>query len=138
MNILTIDLPTRLTSFDNMAIAPQCGSDGDKSLITCHVAGTTHRDLQDLLPLLLPGDLFSLRREPGNDHDEAAIAVYDERGNHLGYIPRRKNEILARLLDAGVSLGARLLEKEKLPNVTGKEWVRLNIAVFVGDVMQMK
>lgn len=132
MNILTLNAPT-------LAINPPPSSqttfraNRETELLTCHIAGTTHRNLHDLAPLLLPEDVFTLRREPENAHDEWAIAIYDERDNHIGYIPRKKNEILARLMDAGVQLGAKLIEKEKLPKVTAKEWVRLNISVFINE-----
>ena len=69
-------------------------------LIECHVAGTSHRDVKAIEPQLLPGALLPIKREPGNPHDPLAIMIFDEAGHHLGYIPRAKNEALARLMDA--------------------------------------
>ncbi len=34
-----------------------------------------------------PGDPIDLRPEPRNRHDPAAIAVFDARGDQLGYLP---------------------------------------------------
>jgi len=45
---------------------------------------------------------LSLRREPENQHDENAIAVYLEtyrKGMHVGYVPRGVAETLAPLMD---------------------------------------
>lgn len=36
-----------------------------------------------------------------NEYDERTIAIKNENGDKLGYIPRDKNEILSRLMDAG-------------------------------------
>ena len=36
-----------------------------------------------------------------NKYDELAILVKDQNDNKLGYVPRKKNPILARLMDAG-------------------------------------
>jgi hypothetical protein len=40
-----------------------------------------------------------LRKEPNNEHDECAIALFwqDEK---IGYVPASCNEIIARLIDA--------------------------------------
>lgn len=102
-------------------------------LLECQIAGTSFRNLTAVEPHLQIGDVFTMRREPENTHDELAIAVHDRRENHLGYIPRKKNEVLNRLLDSGKLLEARLLEKETLPKVTDKQWFRLKISVFMKD-----
>lgn len=134
MNILALDAPNFSTRNYNLPpLSPQTNS--ETVLLTCHIAGTTHRNLHDLAPLLMPDDVFVLRREPENQHDEAAIAVFDERANHIGYIPRKKNEVLSRLLDAGIPLYARLLTKEKLDVKTKSgDWLRLDIAVFMENL----
>lgn len=50
---------------------------------------------------LTPGTELLLYREPENEHDEWAIAVYITEDDKLGYISRFKNETIARLMDAG-------------------------------------
>ncbi len=97
-------------------------------LIECHVAGTSHRDLAEVEPALAPGALLPLKREPGNPHDPLAVMILDESGRHLGYIPRAKNEAIARLMDAGKLLFARMESKEWLG-----EWLRIEARIFLRD-----
>ena len=42
-----------------------------------------------------------LYREPENEYDEWAIAVYLTEDDKIGFISRFKNETIARLMDAG-------------------------------------
>jgi hypothetical protein len=98
-------------------------------LLDCHVAGTSHVQLQQVEPALLVGDVLVMRREPDNPHDSLAILIFDERGNKLGYIPRAKNEVLARLMDAGKLLFARIESKEWLG-----EWLKISARVFMRDI----
>lgn len=97
-------------------------------LIDCQIAGTSHRDLDAVEPTLLPGTLLGLRREPENAHDALAIMILTQVGHHLGYIPRAKNEVLARLMDAGKLLFGRLESKEKQGT-----WLKAQIRVFMRD-----
>jgi len=69
-----------------------------------------------------------LLREPGNAHDGLAIKIMDEKGHHLGYVPRAKNEALARLMDAGKLLFGRIEEK-----AWQGEWLKVDIRVFLRD-----
>lgn len=50
---------------------------------------------------LKPGTELKLYREPENEFDEWAIAVYYKEEDMIGYITRYKNETIARLMDAG-------------------------------------
>lgn len=97
-------------------------------LIECHVAGTTHRDLNGIADTLNPGHLLPMQREPGNAIDALAIKILDEKGHHLGYVPKVKNEALARLMDAGKLLFGRIESKEWLGN-----WLKIDIRVFLRD-----
>lgn len=98
-------------------------------LIECHVAGTSYRELTDVEPLLKPGDLLPLQREPQNPHDARAIRILDEAGHFLGYVPRAKNEALANLMDAGKLLFGKLVSKEWLG-----DWLKLEMRVLMRDV----
>lgn len=53
------------------------------------------------------GDRLNLVREPDNQHDSRAIRV-EWRGQKLGYVPRRENADIARLMDNGARLEARI------------------------------
>jgi len=82
-------------------------------LIECQIAGMIILEVQTVEPQLVPGALLQLKREPENPHDPLAIMVFNEAGHHLGYVPRAKNEVLARLLDAGKLLFAKLKSKSR-------------------------
>lgn len=97
-------------------------------LIECHIAGTGYRDLKEVEPALLPGAFLPLQREPANAHDPLAIMILAEAGHHLGYVPRAKNEALARLMDAGKLLFARLESKH-----WQSEWLHAEVRVFLRD-----
>ena len=97
-------------------------------LVECQIAGTSHRDLAAVEPTLLPGNWLVLKREPDNPHDALAILIFDEAGHHLGYIPRAKNEALARLMDAGKLLFGRLESKEMHGT-----WLQAQMRVFMRD-----
>ncbi len=97
-------------------------------LVECAIAGTSFRQLKNIEPLLPVGSLLPLKREPANEHDPLAIMILDEKGNHLGYVPRVKNEALARLMDAGKLLFGRLESKEWQAN-----WLKTGIRIYLRD-----
>jgi hypothetical protein len=98
-------------------------------LIECQVAGTSHRDLKNIEPQLNTDAILPLRRQPDNQYDPMAIMILDEQGHHLGYVPREKNEVLARLMDAGKLLFAVLLAKE-----WRGDWLRIEARVLLRDL----
>lgn len=53
------------------------------------------------------GDELTLVREPDNPHDASAVRV-EWHGRKLGYVPRRENADVARLMDRGAPLAARI------------------------------
>lgn len=91
------------------------------------VAGTSYRNIHTVEKQLLADTLLQLQRETDNEHDELAIKVLLDK-ELLGYIPRSKNEVLARLMDAGKCFTAK---------ITGFEWegawARIDIDVFLKD-----
>jgi len=58
-------------------------------------------DPYSLMYELHAGDTMELVREPDNPFDEDAIKVLNRYGNKIGYIPRRYNPVIARLMDGG-------------------------------------
>ena len=66
-----------------------------------HVAGTAYYDAEAAVDRLRPGQLLGLRRDPENRYDALAIEIFGPQGHKLGYVPRGRNEMPARLLDAG-------------------------------------
>lgn len=97
-------------------------------LVECPVAGTSFRELKGIEPSLLVGSFLPLKREPANEHDALAIMILDERGKHLGYVPRAKNEALARLMDAGKLLFGRLESKQ-----WQGDWLKADLRIYLRD-----
>jgi hypothetical protein len=98
-------------------------------LVEAHIAGTTHiGDIDDIEPRLVDGLKLKFSREKGNEYDPNAIKVEDDNGQKLGYIPRDKNEILSRLMDAGKLIYGTVYKKERL----GK-WLKITIKIYLSD-----
>ncbi len=97
-------------------------------LVETHVAGTSHAPIRQIEPTLTHGVSLVMRREPGNPHDELAITIHTEGGEKIGFIPRDRNEVLARLMDAGKFLYARLESKE-----WQGDWLHVSAHVFLRD-----
>jgi hypothetical protein len=72
------------------------------------------------------GDPLTLVREPRNPYDPNAVRV-EWRGEKLGYVPRADNADLARHLDRGTKVEARIsrLTEDRNP------WQRIRFDVFV-------
>ncbi len=56
-----------------------------------------------------------LVREPDNPFDEDAIRL-EWNGRRIGYVPRSENGALARALDAGNAIEARIIELSRRRN----------------------
>jgi hypothetical protein len=98
-------------------------------LLSVYIAGTTHiKNLNDLEKNIIEGTKINFYREPGNTYDPQAIVVKDGVGNKLGYIPKDKNDILARLMDAGKLLYGVVKEKNKVGN-----WTKIQVEIFLSD-----
>ena len=92
------------------------------------IAGTTHvHGIDGIVGKLEVGTGLRLEREPGNLADAWAIRVFagDER---IGYVPADCNEVLARLMDGGKALSAKLTGKEKIGT-----WNKLHMEVSLDD-----
>lgn len=71
------------------------------------LAGFQYHHGKQLWNALKPGDTLILTREPDNFYDSKAIRV-DWQGLKLGYVPRRENTEIARMMDNGARLEARI------------------------------
>ncbi len=98
-------------------------------LIETHIAGTSHVPAREIEPDLFVGSLLVMRREPKNRYDSLAILILTEEGRKIGYVPRDRNEILARLMDAGKFLFARLESKR-----WKGDWLYVSARVFLRDL----
>lgn len=72
------------------------------------------------------GDLLTLVRERDNPHDANAVRV-DWKDSRLGYIPRRDNADVARQMDRGAAVRARIVKLTEARN----PWQRVLFEVFV-------
>ena len=97
-------------------------------LIECQIAGIAHRNVKKVEPRLTSGTMLTLKREPENPHDPLAIMILTETGEHLGYVPRAKNEALARLMDAGKLLYAKLESKS-----WQGDWLKVVTNIYLRD-----
>ena len=97
-------------------------------LLNCNIAGTTFLDLDEIEPELNKYQLLMLIREPKNENDDKAILILTEDGQKLGYVPKKKNEVLSNLMDAGKLLFGRLNEKTWVDT-----WLKLDVQVFLRD-----
>jgi hypothetical protein len=81
------------------------------------LAGFRHYEAPNLWGEVRAGDELSLVREPDNPHDRNAVRV-EWRSFKLGYVPRAQNEAVARMLDRGTRLIARIskVQATRAPN----------------------
>lgn len=92
------------------------------------VAGTTHiHDIDAIVAKLEDGAHLRLERELGNMVDPWAIKVHAGE-DRIGYVPADCNELLARLMDGGKALSAKLTGREKLGT-----WNKLHMEVSLDD-----
>jgi hypothetical protein len=90
------------------------------------LAGFVYYDGKDVWERMKRGDRLALVREPGNPHDANAVRI-EWRGHMLGYVPRRDNVDLARQMDHGARIDARLTELHRAPN--GRHRISYEISV---------
>ena len=90
------------------------------------LAGSQFHALPDVVSQIKIGDALTLKRDPTNPHDSNAIQVLWQ-GHMLGFVPRRENKAVARAMDRGDPLVARVvaLRPEESP------WRRLRFEISV-------
>jgi hypothetical protein len=90
------------------------------------LAGFVYYDGRALWDDIRKGDRLTLVREPANPHDANAVRI-EWQGRMLGYVPRRDNADLARQLDRGARVEARITELTRAAN--GRH--RLSYEIYV-------
>ncbi|MDP2431241.1 MAG: HIRAN domain-containing protein [Pseudomonadota bacterium] len=90
------------------------------------LAGFQHHAGAALFALMNVGDRLTLRREPGNPYDAKAVRV-EWHGTQIGYAPRADNVDLARLMDRGTPVEARILHLQK----SRDPWKRVLIEIYL-------
>lgn len=79
------------------------------------LAGFRHYEGREVWQEMKVGDRLELVRESDNPYDAGAIRVA-WRGRKLGYVPRRDNAAVARQMDLGARLEARITELKESRN----------------------
>lgn len=101
----------------------------DLLLLRTEIAGTTHVvGIEELEPFLNPGDRLELIRIPDNPSDPNAIKIFTRDRVKLGYVPRKDNPVLARLMDAGKLLYAVVAEKG-----WQGDWLRVTVEIYMTE-----
>ncbi len=90
------------------------------------LAGFQYYEGKGLWEMMRSGDTLTLVREPRNPHDANAVRV-EWRGEMLGYLPRRENADVARQMDHGAPVKARIVRLTEARN----PWQRIRFEVYV-------
>lgn len=101
-------------------------------LLECEIAGTGFvKKMEEKAKALTAGAVVSLVREADNKYDGLAIRIDNSDGEKLGYVPRKQNEVLARLLDGGKMLYGKVAEVEIAKH---SRWVTITIKIYMKDL----
>jgi hypothetical protein len=90
------------------------------------LAGFQYHAGKTLWPQMQVGDALTLVREPDNSHDAKAVRV-EWRGHQIGYVPRRENADVARLMDGGQALEARIVRLAEVRD----PWSRVRFEILI-------
>jgi len=90
------------------------------------LAGFQYYEGKALWEMMRVGDALRLVREPRNPHDANAVRI-EWRGEMLGYLPRRENADVARQMDLGAPVKARVVRLTEARN----PWHRVRFEVYV-------
>lgn len=106
--------------------APACAAEARIIVQHSPLAGFQYHEGRDLWAMMRVGDSLQLMREPQNPHDGNAVRVL-WRNEMLGYIPRRENSDVARQMDRGAPVKARIVRLKEARN----PWQRIEFEVYV-------
>ena len=99
-------------------------------LTECHLAGTA--EIDDMLVKtqgVEQGSPIALKRTAADTQDERAVAALTAGGVLVGYVPRRYAAVMARLMDAGKALSAKVTNE----TLEG-HWLDLAISIDMKEV----
>ncbi len=106
--------------------APASAADARIIVQQSPLAGFQYYEGKGLWEMMRVGDSLQLTREPQNPHDANAVRVL-WRNEMLGYIPRRENSDVARQMDRGAPVKARIVQLKEARN----PWQRIEFEVYV-------
>jgi hypothetical protein len=102
--------------------------DQEHLALVCFISGTQFYNLNKVKNKLVKNESLLLKRQADNEYDKLAVAVYIN-DVQIGHIPRRKNEMLARLMDSGKQFIAKIKNAE----TAGPSEYEIEIEVFLKD-----
>jgi hypothetical protein len=109
-------VPRILTVLALLACAGLARAQSSEIVVQTSVtAGLAHHEAKAVWDQIKSGDLLVLIREPDNVHDARAVRV-EWNGHVLGYLPHTDNEAVARQLDRGNRLQARVVRLDQYRN----------------------
>ena len=95
-------------------------------LLEIVIAGTSYcKEVETIEQNLVPEKVLSMKREPDNEYDEFAIAIYCD-NIRIGFVPSELNMICSRLMDAGKLFFCRVVSK-KWKN----KWLKINANIYM-------
>lgn len=110
----------------SLALQPACAAEARIIVQQSPLAGFQYYDGKVLWDNMRVGDPLTLKREPQNPHDANAVRV-EWKGQPLGYVPRRDNSDVARQMDRGAPVQARIVNLKEARN----PWQRVEFEIFV-------
>ena len=100
----------------------------DIFLLDTNISGTFYAEIEDIEPNLYEGEILKFIREPKNEFDELAIKILDSNDNKLGYVPKKENKVIARLMDSGKVIYGKINKKSKIHH-----WIDIKISIYMKD-----
>jgi hypothetical protein len=95
-------------------------------LLEIVVAGTSFcKEAATIEPAILPEKILTMKREPNNQYDQFAIAIYCD-NIRLGFVPAEMNLVCSRLMDAGKIIFGRVVSKN-----WKNKWLQIRANVYM-------
>lgn len=95
-------------------------------LLEIVVAGTSHcKEIGTIETLIVPEKVLILKREPNNEFDEFAIAVYCD-NIRVGFVPAEMNLVCSRLMDAGKLFFCRVVSSN-----WKNKWLKIHANIYM-------
>jgi hypothetical protein len=125
---MTLTFPFHLPVFALLAAlaAPAAAAEARIIVQESPLAGFQYYEGKALWEMMRVGDPLRLVREPQNPYDANAVRI-EWRGEMLGYLPRRENADVARQMDLGAPVKARVVRLTEARN----PWHRVRFEVYV-------
>lgn len=107
---------------DRIELAEYRPPDDDlREAVEFRLSGASQPRFASAAKLVRPDDQLVLKREPENAYDSCATIVLESAGTPLGYVPRQYSQMVAQLLEDGVSLVATA--QRMLVTPEARRWV---------------